>query len=176
MKEVIKNIFEKIEFSIIVFTIYLATIFFTIMPVSIVEKLSLLEFKNKYQFVFSICFIIFSCYYLASIVNWAKKKINVIRFKKHRSELIKKLSPEEKQYVMAFYNKDTKQFDTSSIFDITNAVVNLLEHKQIIGRGSSLSVGYTEFSYFLQPWAQEYLNKQLKEGHIVVEKDKFSWN
>lgn len=51
MKEVIKNIFEKIEFSIIVFTIYLATIFFTIMPVSIVEKLSLLEFKNKYQFV-----------------------------------------------------------------------------------------------------------------------------
>ena len=109
-------------------------------------------------------------------MNWAKKKINVIRFKKHRSELIKKLSPEEKQYVMAFYNKDTKQFDTSSIFDITNAVVNLLEHKQIIGRGSSLSVGYTEFSYFLQPWAQEYLNKQLKEGPIVVEKDKFSWN
>ena len=146
------------------------------MPVSIVEKLSLLEFKNKYQFVFSICFIILSCHYLASIVNWAKEKISVIRFKKHRSELIKKLSPEEKKYVMAFYNKDTKQFGTSSTFNITNAVVNLLEHKQIISRGSNFSVGLTRFSYFLQPWAQEYLNKQLKKGNIVVEKDKFNWN
>lgn len=176
MKEVIKNIFEKIELSIIIFTIYLATIFFTIMPKGIVKSLSLLDFKNKYQFAFSICFIILTCYYFSVIMSYAVKKIKTLRFKKRRESLIKAISLEEKQYIMSFYDFETKQFGTSTTFDISNAIVNLLEHKQIIGRGSNLSVGLTNFSYFLQPWAQEYLNKQLQEGKIVVEKDKFSWN
>ena len=55
MKEVIKNIFDKVEFSIIVFTIYLVTIFFSLIPESIIKQLSLLDFKTKYQFIFSIC-------------------------------------------------------------------------------------------------------------------------
>ena len=175
MKEVVKNIFEKIEFPIIIFTIYLTTIFFTIMPKRIVKNLSLLNFKNKYQFVFSICFIILTCYYLSVIMSYIVKKIKTLRFKKRRESLIKTISLEEKQYIMSFYDFETKQFGTSTTFDISNAIVNLLEHKQIIGRGSNLSVGFTSFSYFLQPWAQEYLNKQLQEGKIVVEKDKFSW-
>lgn len=176
MKEVIKGIFEKIEFSIIIFTIYLATIFFTLMPECIVKSLSLLDFKNKYQFAFSLCFIILTCYYLSILINYFLKKIKNCKFKKSREKLIKSISLEEKKHIMAFYNFDNKQFGTSAVFDISNAIVNLLEHKQIIGRGSNLSVGYTNFSYFLQPWAQEYLNKQLNEGNIVVEGDKFSWN
>lgn len=47
---------------------------------------------------------------------------------------------------------------------------------KIIGQWSNLSVDYTNFSYFLQPWAQEYLNEQLKKENIVVEGDKFTWN
>lgn len=176
MKEVIKNIFEKIEFSIIVFTIYLTTIFFTIMPKWIVNSLSLLDFKNKYQFAFSICFIILTCYYLSALISHFLKKMKKIKFKKQRINLIKAISLEEKQYIMTFYDSDSKQFGTSTTFDISNAIVNLLERKQIIGRGSNLSVGYTNFSYFLQPWAQEYLNEQLKKGNIVVEGDKFTWN
>ena len=73
-------------------------------------------------------------------------------------------SLEENQYIMTFYDYDSKQFGTSTIFDISNAIVDLLENKQIIGRWSNLSVGYTNFSYFLQSWAQEYLNEQLKKG------------
>lgn len=47
---------------------------------------------------------------------------------------------------------------------------------KIIGQWSNLSVDYTNFSYFLQPWAQEYINEQLKKENIVVEGDKFTWN
>lgn len=73
-------------------------------------------------------------------------------------------SLEENQYIMTFYDYDSKQFGTSTIFDISDAIVDLFENKQIIGRWSNLSVGYTNFSYFLQSWAQEYLNEQLKKG------------
>ncbi len=73
-------------------------------------------------------------------------------------------SLEENQYIMTFYDYDSKQFGTFTIFDISNAIVDLLENKQIMGRWSNLSVGYTNFSYFLQSWAQEYLNEQLKKG------------
>ena len=76
---------------------------------------------------------------------------------------------------MKFYNFDEKRFDTSAKFDISDAIVTLLEHKQIICRGSNLSVGFSTFSYFLQPWAQEYLNEQVGMGNIVVKDDKISW-
>ncbi len=101
-------------------------------------------------------------------------KVNLVDLKLKSNKVKELLDLEEKQYIMAFYDSDSKQFGTSTTFDISNAIVNLLERKQIIGRGSNLSVGYTNFSYFLQPWAQEYLNEQLKKENIVVEVDKFT--
>ena len=175
MKEVIKNIFDKVEFSIIVFTIYLVTIFFSLIPESIIKQLSLLDFKTKYQFIFSICFVVLTCYYIALLAKKIIEKINNRRFISTRKKLMKKISPEQKQYIIKFYNFDEKRFDTSAKFDISDAIVTLLEHKQIICRGSNLSVGFSTFSYFLQPWAQEYLNEQVGMGNIVVKDDKISW-
>ena len=88
----------------------------------------------------------------------------------------KKISSNEKQYLMKFYNSKTKSFDTSTTFDISNAIVNLLQSKHIINIGSSISVGYTEFDYYLQPWALEYLNELLNDGKLIVHENNFEWN
>ena len=89
---------------------------------------------------------------------------------------MKRISRNEKQYLMKFYNQKTKAFDTSTTFDISNAIVNLLQSKKILNVGSSVSVGYTNFDYYLQPWALDYLNELLNEGKIIVNDDSFEWN
>lgn len=56
--------------------------------------------------------------------------MKTIKFKKQRINLIKAISLEEKQYIIVFYDSNSKQFGTSTTFDISNAIFNLLERKQ----------------------------------------------
>ncbi len=176
MKEIIKNIFNKVDFKIIVRTIYFASIIFSIFPENIINYLGLLSFKTNYQFVISIVFIILTCYYFAMIIQFLLNKINNRILTKKLRKMMKRISRNEKQYLMKFYNQKTKAFDTSTTFDISNAIVNLLQSKKIINVGSSVSVGYTNFDYYLQPWALDYLNELLNEGKIIVNDDSFEWN
>ena len=47
MKEIIKNIFNKVDFKIIVGTIYLASLVFSLFPDNIINYFGLLSFKSK---------------------------------------------------------------------------------------------------------------------------------
>lgn len=176
MKEIIKNIFNKVDFKIIVGTIYLASLVFSLFPDNIINYFGLLSFKSTYQFVISLIFIVLSCYYIATLIQYVYNKIKNKTLNKKLRKMMKKISSNEKQYLMKFYNSKTKSFDTSTTFDISNAIVNLLQSKHIINIGSSMSVGYTEFDYYLQPWALEYLNELLNDGKLIVHENNFEWN
>ena len=175
MKEVIKNIFDKVDFGIIVGTIYLASVVFVLIPKNIMEYLKLLEFKEKWQFVISIIFVILTCYYFSLLIKYIFAKIQKYRFKETLKKLMGNITAEEKQYLMMFYDSDNKKFKTSQNFDMTDAIVNLLVTKNIIAMGSTVSKGLTVFDYFLQPWAYEYLAEELEKGNIEVTKDSFTW-
>ncbi len=176
MKEIIKNIFNKVDFKIIIGTIYLASLVFSLFPDSVINYLGLLSFKHNYQFVISLIFIILSCYYLTVLIEYLHNKIKNKRITKKLRNSMKKISANEKQYLMKFYNESSKSFDTSTTFDISDAIVNLLQSKHIINIGSSISVGYTEFDYYLQPWALEYLTELLNDGKLIVHENNFEWN
>lgn len=175
MKEVIKNIFDKVDFGIIVGTIYLSTVVFVLIPKSIMEHLKLLVFKEKWQFVISIVFVILTCYYISLIINYVKKRVGNKMFKRNLKKIMKNITGEEKQYIMAFCDFEAKTFKTSCDFDMSDATVNLLESRGVISRGSNVSKGFTIFGYFLQPWAYEYLTEQLEKGNISIEDNKFRW-
>lgn len=176
MKEIIKNIFNKIDLKIIIGTIYLASLIFSLFPDNIINYFGLLTFKMNYQFVISLIFIVLSCYYVTILVQYISNKIKNQKLNKKLRKMMQKISSNEKQYLMKFYNRQSKSFDTSTTFDISDAIVNLLQSKCIINVGSSISVGFTEFDYYLQPWALEYLNELLNDGKIVVYDSKFEWN
>lgn len=176
MKEIIKNIFNKVEFKIIIGTVYLASLIFSIFPENIISYLGLLSFKQNYQFIISLIFIILTCYYISMIIHFLLDKIKNKLLTKKLRRMMKKISPDEKKYLMKFYNNDSKIFNTSTIFDMSDAIVNLLQSKRIINIGSSLSVAYTEFDYYLQPWALEYLNELLNDGKIKINGNTFEWN
>ena len=168
MKEIIKNIFNKVDLKIIVGTIYLTSLIFSLVPDNIINYFGLLSIKTNYQFIISLIFITLSCYYITIFIQFIYNKIKSKTLNKKLKKVIKKLSINEKQYLMKFYNANSKSFDTSTTFDISDAIVNLLQSKHIINVGSSISVAFTEFDYYLQPWALEYLNELLNNGKIIV--------
>ena len=75
MKEIIKNIFNKIDLKIIIGTIYLASLIFSLFPDNIINYFGLLTFKMNYQFVISLIFIVLSCYYVTILVQYISNKI-----------------------------------------------------------------------------------------------------
>lgn len=175
MKELFNKIFEKIEFKVIVMTIYIGSLILIFIPEKFIEMLGLLEFKNAWKTVISSVFLIITCYYLALFFEFIFKKIekNFINMKLYK--IMKRLSLEEKQYLIEFYNHKTKKFNTSNEFDISDADANLLVAKNIIARGSNIAIQFSLFDYYLQPWAYEYLEKKLKNKTLIIEEKSFTW-
>lgn len=130
----------------------------------------------NYQFVISLIFIVLSYYYVTILVQYISNKIKNKKLNPKLRKIMKKINSNEKQYLMKFFNRHSISFDTSTTVDISNAIVNLLQSKCIINVSSSISIGFTEFDYYLQPWALEYLNELLNDGKIVVYDNNFEWN
>lgn len=168
MSEAIKQVFKKIDINIIFKTIYLLSIIFVFFPNFILKKLNLLGFKTNYQFVFSLSFIILTCYYIILVINWVFEKIKINIALNNRIKNFENLTNEEKKYLMCFYDFETNTFKTSYQFDITEGTVALLENKMIIMRASSLSCFNTKFSFILQPWAFKIMEKKLLAKQIDV--------
>ena len=92
MKEIIKNIFNKVDFKIIVGTIYLASLVFSLFPDNIINYFGLLSFKSTYQFVISLIFIVLSCYYIATLIQYVYNKIKNKTLNKKLRKMMKKIS------------------------------------------------------------------------------------
>lgn len=176
MKELLKNIFDKIDLSTILLTVYMTSIFFTFSSNNLLRTMMLLKFKVDYQFIISMIAVVLSFYYISLLFEFFRKKIQSIIFWRNRGKFLRTLTMQEKQYIMAFYDRDNKRLNTSCQFDCSDAIVNLLSAKTIISQGSAISVGMLTFDYFLQPWAYDYISKLINNKKIVVENDTFSWN
>lgn len=82
--------------------------------------------------------------------NWLQRG-NLKSMKRRLHEL----TYEEKQILSSYIFNKTKTRD----YNINDGVVQGLAHANILYRASNLSKGLTLFSYNIQPWAWDYLNK-----------------
>jgi|GEM_PF-6479255 len=84
----------------------------------------------------------------------------------------KRITRDEKEYLIRFYDFDRQYFKDNCDLPLNDGVVAKLEYKGIIARSSSVSREYLNFSYLLQPWALELINKKLDSGEIRIEIEK----
>jgi hypothetical protein len=75
---------------------------------------------------------------------------------KRLSGFLKTLSPPEKALLKKYLDQQT----TTLYFSITDGVVNGLVQKRILWRAASLSAGFTDFAFNIQPWAWDYLKSR----------------
>lgn len=122
-------------------------------------KTSLFE---KLKIYVSIIFILAMSLLLAhaifSTLTKLRKTVNDYSARKFRQKRLRELTEEEKKILSPYIFKGTR----TQTLDYTNGTVNELERYLIIYRTSILSQGGVYFSYNIQPWAWEYLNKHSK--------------
>lgn len=90
-----------------------------------------------------------------SIAKAIRNSYMLFRFKRVRIKNLNRLNTEQLNTVVQLYYRP----DHSANLDITHSTTALLESAKIIGRASSISVGGSYFSYFLQPWVINYINE-----------------
>ncbi len=105
-------------------------------------------------FLVSLVFVVVSSLtaFLQFIKPWLVQAYG-IRIGKKR---LQNLNPEEKALLAYYVTNQTR----SQSLDIKSGTVNALAHERIIIRGSTLGT-YDGFDYIIQPWAWEYLNKNV---------------
>ena len=137
------------------------------------------DFRSKYQSYISIAIIVPGAYYIFSIFNYSmrfvknkiysQEKIAIKYMKQHMT------ADEMSLLIENYYDKINHSFKVSAMIDITDGRKAPLECKDIIYRASN--AGYlASFAYNLQPYALEFLNKNLKEGNIKITQEGYSWN
>lgn len=169
--DIIKAIIEKLKIKELFGIIFVAALFITVFPTNLAQTLKIEEFRNTYQTYISICIIIIGAYYLLVIMQkiwvylWGKfhnpKKIALSYMKNTIT------GDEMGLLVEKYYDPSNKIFRSSAMIEFSDGRKAALESKFILYRASSMSEWYS-FAYNLQPYALEFLNKNLKAGNIEI--------
>jgi hypothetical protein len=128
-------------------------------PGNILNKLGILEIRNKYFTWLGIIFIVSSSllvtHGLSSFYSWLKKKLQ-LRVSQHiRKKRLYNLTPNEQKILRGYIEKNTH----TQTLSIISGIVSGLEAAKIIYRATELSYsGGVKFDYNIQPWAWQYLN------------------
>lgn len=170
---VIKTIVEKLKLKELFAIVFVASIVITAMPNDLAHRMKIDTFWNTYQTYLSLCIICIGAYYVLNILGGIK---NFIWRKFHNVEKIGTnymkyhMSPDEMELLMrTFYDVDNHIFRSFGTINYRDGRKAPLESKHIIYLASRMgSVAYG-FAYNLQPYALEFLNKNLEEGNIRVE-------
>lgn len=173
--ELLKKILNEVKISVIILTVYITILIFIAIPNEYLHKLDLFEFKVKNQFYISLIALILTAYFLSFFILKIFKKVQDYLNNRFRIKLLNELTNDEKRYLLSFYDKENNELRNTYEFSIQNANVNLLVSKEILGRGSNLSLGGTTFDYFLQPWAYKHMTKLINQGKIKITDDGFIW-
>ncbi len=168
---IIKAIIEKLKIKEMFGIIFMAALFITVLPTNLAQTLKIDEFRNTYQTYISICIIIIGAYYVLVIIQkiliylWEKfhnpKKI-VLSYMKNTIT-----GDEMGLLVEKYYDPLNKIFRSSAMIEFSDGRKAALESKFILYRASSLGERYS-FAYNLQPYALEFLNKNLKADNIEI--------
>lgn len=168
---VIKTIIEKMKLKEICAVLFIAGIIITYMPQDYAMKFSIVEFRETYQTYISVGLIIIAAFYIFSFITWVSEKIF---FKFHNPEKIGKnylknvMSADEMGFLVEkLYDRESNVFRNTAYIDMSDGRGAGLTSKHVIYLSTNIS-NWNSFAYNLQPWAYKFLNKNLKEGNIVV--------
>ena len=138
------------------------------------------EFRTAYQSYISLCIILIGSYYLLVSIRWIAKQI---RNKFHNPKRIAisymktYMSAEEMGFLIEkFYDNINNRFMSTAMVEYGDGRKAALESKYILYRSSNLGNVNYEFSYNLQPFAQEFLNINLINKNIEILGNQFKYH
>lgn len=176
--EFIKAIIEKLKLRELFAIVFISALIITFMPIEWAQKIQIEHFRLTNQTYISICIIVIGAYYLLGIVSWIK---NIIWRKFHNVKKIaikymkETISPDEMALLIEkYYDANNNIFRSSAMIEISDGRKAAMESKFILYRSSSISQWYS-IAYNLQPYALEFLNKNLKAGNIEIQSDSFKY-
>lgn len=176
---IIKTIIEKLKLKELFAIVFVAAIVITAMPNDLAQRMKIDTFRNTYQTYISLCIIAIGAYYVLHLLGWIKKRIwaKFNNWKKVGIDYMKKyMSLDEMELLMlTFYDANNHIFRSSGTIDCMDGRKAALESKHIIYLASRTGSIIDGFSYNLQPYALEFLNKNLYEGNIVINRDRMSF-
>lgn len=167
----IKVIIEKLKLKELFAILFIAALIITFLPIEMAEKIRILEFRETYQTYISLCLIAIGAYYILGVVNYIIRFV-WRKFKNPKKIAIKymkeTMSPDEMGLLVEkFYDRENNMFRTTGYIEFSDGRKAALESKSILYRASSMSEWYS-FAYNLQPYALEFLNRNLKQGNITI--------
>ena len=169
---IIKTIIEKLKLKELFAIVFVAAIVITAMPNDLAQRMKINTFRNTYQTYISLCIIAIGAYYVLHLLGWIKKHIwaKFHNWKRVGTNYMKKyMSPDEMELLMiTFYDANNHIFRSSGTIDCLDGRKAALESKHIIYLASRTGTIIKGFAYNLQPYALEFLNKNLEEGNIRV--------
>ena len=170
----ISTIINKFKIKEIVSIFFFSSLILTILPDNFLENLALLNFKNSYKTTISLILIITSSYYLFNLIKTLKIIILNKIFPDHKIAIkyMKYYMSEDEMALIieTFYDYHNNLFVSTGKIDMSDGRKTPLESKKIIYLSSK--IGYlTEFAYSLQPYSRKFLNDNLRNGNIKIDKN-----
>lgn len=128
-------------------------------PDEFLEKIFLLEFRDKYSLYLGIVFVITSAilfiFLIIAIYKLIKKMISIRILKIKKINYLKSLNKEQHEIVAKLYIKENH----SAYLDINEVAISALISTGIISH-TSISKAYTYFPCMLSDWVIKYINNQ----------------
>jgi hypothetical protein len=128
---------------------------------NIANILGVTDFRNQYRGYIGAIFIISSSVIIAQASWWVIKWLRSFHTrrisKKARHSYLQNLTPDEKAYLIPFVVQD----ENTQYFSIQDGIAGGLSAKNIIYQATSVGNMFDGFAYNIQPWAKEYLKKNL---------------
>lgn len=126
-------------------------------------KINLLTIRNQYTELLGLAFIISIVATLIQIALWVKKDLWIPYCSRRNSEKrFNNLSVQEKQVLCGYLLNGVK----TDYFPLEDGVIQGLVHSKILYRSSDMGSAIHGFAYNIQPWAQEFLEKNI---HLITD-------
>jgi hypothetical protein len=160
--EFFSKIVELIKLPLLyVFAFFLTATCFIFLPDQILIDLGVKQIRDTYRSYIGIVFIVSFSIILVNIValiyKVSKRKYRNYRNKRIAKKTLKDLSNAEKEILKQMLLNGTNSFQ----IDITDGIHTRLESHKIIYRAANVSKYGTLFAFCIQPWAIDYLRKNM---------------
>ena len=162
----IKQILNFLKSSpVIIISIFIASSLILFLPISFVEKLYLLNFKNKYGTYLGLAFILSSSILLVIIVMkvWKKflDKYEKYKLRKSQIKYLTELDDSKTELIKEFIKEDTHTLP----IQMNNGLVVELESLRLISKAGELFTtdiynGGFVIPYYLRSWVIKLINKE----------------
>lgn len=143
------------------FVIFSGTLLFS--PDNFTQKLGMYEFVNQWRPLLGIVFLFFTSLLMVHVIIMVLPLVKIlwkrISYKENLKKKIYHLSKPEKKILFDYIEKNTKTQE----FQISDGVINGMEHLGFVYRSSNFSVFDTYWAYNIQPSVWVYLKKNFEE-------------